>query len=81
MPRGGGEWYEGQEGFICACSVPILFPGYLLWLMPEMDMTQCHHSEPHSPVVPSYFTAGIMKTEAFRQFLFQSSQRSWYLCD
>lgn len=49
MPwAGGGKrlegQYEGQEGFLCACSVPILFPGHVLWLMPEIDMTQCDHS-------------------------------------
>lgn len=78
MPwAGGGEklggQYKGQEGFICACSVPVLFPGHLLWPVP---------GDRHDPVSPfldllscgfTYFTAAIMKTEAFRQFLFQSS--------
>lgn len=32
-------------------------------------------------MVPLYFTAEIMKTQVFTQFLFQSSQRPWYLCD
>lgn len=89
QPWGGNalSWRWGETGrmvwgagrFHGACSVPMLFPGHLLWPVPETDMTQCHHS--YSPVVPPYFAARIGKSEVFRQFLFQSSQSPCHLCD
>lgn len=65
---------EGAGRFPGVSSVPILVPRHLLWLVPDVVVI---HS--YSPVVPPYFAARTMKSEVFRQFLFQSSQSPCHL--